>query len=134
MSKNSVLGIQFDYWHFLIPVFVLMIEIPLAYLFPNVIIGHITTLITVLVLIILQFVNEWKEMIDPYLDLKYGSFANFIINSKRDTKFFVIGLFVGLFVGYILLGILSHFLIHNATVIEVISKLPPPSQLPPKGL
>ena len=127
---GKTLGLNDDYWHGLIPAITLSILIPVWYLLFAINVAHIMTLETVLVLIILHFINEWKEMIDPYLTLKYGSWQNFIINSKRDTKFFVIGLFVGLIIGFVIYGILVQLTGSHVAMVSPI----PASKLPPNGL
>jgi len=84
---------EHDTWHFVIPFAVLSIQIPLAIEL---------TLYTLLGLISLQFINEWLQFTDSKMIYKYSSYANFVKNTKKDTKYFIGGLFFGSFLGVLI--------------------------------
>ena len=109
--KDKILAwIPADYWHGIIPVVLLSAWIPYSF-FWHVLWGWkgMWLLVLILSLISLQFFNEWKQMVDPLLFKKYGSLERFVHNSKRDTKFFVIGVWVGLFVGVLIYSTILRF-------------------------
>ena len=89
---GKFLGIEYDHWHFVIPVLVLCILMPVGALFvknPQTIAP--VWLILSGTLFLLQYLNELIQRNDPKVIEKYGSFENFLKNSKRDWKLFIIG-------------------------------------------
>jgi len=104
LGKNSYFGVPFDYWHGLIPLITQVVLYPIAMKYWSSVSLYIV-IITSLLLWTLQFVNEWTQAVDSNIVVKYGCYENFQYNSRRDTRFFVIGWMLGLFIGLVLGGI-----------------------------
>lgn len=123
----------YDVWHGIIPALVLTVSVPLIFLSLEIEFAYHVLLETILVLIALQFMNEWFQATDPYVNLKYGDWIGFQNNSRRDTKFFIIGMFMGLFMGFLAYGIIYNVKQDKPVVIKqkINYKTPEPATLPP---
>ena len=94
---------KYDKWHGIIPFVVLAIivvwifnagilfELKMSYLY--------NVMIT---LAFLHFFNEWKQVTSFKFITIYGTLSKFVTNSKRDTKFWLLGTFGGIFVGFLI--------------------------------
>lgn len=96
-----------DKFHFIIPFISMPLSIVFAYFAK--IEFHLMFIVMPVLLTFLQALNEAFQAIDPKLGEKYGSYENFQINSKRDWKYFGIGLFAGCVLAGILVGVLSFY-------------------------
>jgi len=94
-------------WHFVIPFVVLTGLIPLYYIFLPFQWAHMWLFASLLGLIAVQFFYEWKEFTDPRLLEKYGSYENFIKNTKKDIRLFSMGVFMGILAGFLVYSILE---------------------------
>lgn len=99
-----ILGIPYDYWHFVIPAVVLLVAVPVIFKQANKLQGLLWLALIISVLAGLQFWNEFSQMADPSV---YGGWQAFVHNSKVDTKYFVFGSFAGLFGGFLVYSLIE---------------------------
>ena len=110
---GRTLGINDDYWHFIIPFVIYVVAVPLIFRFiDNVAVGLVLYLVLYLTLGLIQFMYEWIQATDSMVELNYGSFEKFQENSKRDIRFFIMGNFAGTFFGVVIAGVL-HVVLGN---------------------
>ena len=105
---GKTLGLNDDYYHGIIPFVILMVSIPAIFWSGYSPVALMRLAVVVIMLITLQFFNEWKQAVDPHVFEKYGSWEGFQKNSRKDTKLFVIGSFLGLFFGLLVYAVLRH--------------------------
>ena len=104
---GRTLGINDDYWHGLIPLIAQPVIICTVYsAYGWGLVTLLTWLIVVMCLYSLHFTNEWLQAVDPYVTVKYGDLKGFQINSRKDTKLFLVGLFLGSFLSVFIMGVL----------------------------
>ena len=92
---------KYDKWHFIIPCVVLSVQIPVSVEL---------TVYCLLSLISVQFFYEWYQFVDYNCPDTYGSYQNFVINTKKDIKFFIFGMFIGLFIGFLIYSFITKFI------------------------
>ena len=94
------LGINDDYWHFILAFSATVLAVAIIPVFiKNPIVCMLTYIIYYLLIFFIQFFYEWHQAMDIEVENKYKGYVNFQKNSKKDVKFFLLGIFLGTLVG-----------------------------------
>ena len=104
---GKFMGIGYDMWHLVLGALVMAVGVPLLPLYLNRYFEAGSALIwanliTFLIDTLLQSGNENVQAMDPNVTTKYGSWVNFQINSKKDWRNWIAGVFIGAFIGNII--------------------------------
>lgn len=90
------LGINDDYWHFILTYFATIVTETLIVCFvQDPIILRLLIVMYHFLIAFVQFFYEWHQAMDPDVERKYTTWQNFQRNSRRDIRFFLLGLFLG---------------------------------------
>lgn len=91
------LGINYDQSHGVLAFLVFLMMFSFVVVVMGGVEHHVVLtayLLATLITILLQALNEAIQAIDPQLVKKYGSLKNFQINSRKDWRYFMLGLLV----------------------------------------
>jgi len=98
------LGIRYDLWHGILAALLFLAVFFTGFftILPvlTLVIGPgfsilLISLSGIFVALLLQSLNEAVQAIDPEVEKQYGSWQNFQKNSKRDWKYFLMGIITG---------------------------------------
>jgi hypothetical protein len=104
-------GMNDDYWHGIIPLVGMPVLMVFCYfiLFPNFppnLQTFFSFIIPIAFWILLQYANEKIQGADSHVAEKYGSYQNFLDNSKKDWHYFWMGLVGGILISAFLMFII----------------------------